>query len=76
MKEQFQLEGKRVLVVGLARTGIASALFCAGRGARVTATEEQPESRVAEAAAKLAAAGVRLELGGHKPETFLAQELI
>lgn len=76
MKREFQLEGKRVLVVGLARTGVASALFCAARGARVTATEEQAEAKVAEAAAKLAAAGVTLELGGHKQETFLAQELI
>lgn len=76
MKEPFQLEGKRVLVVGLARTGIASALFCAERGARVTASEEQPEAKVAEAAAKLRAAGVTLELGGHRRETFLAQDLI
>jgi len=76
VKPQVELEGKKVLVVGLARTGIASALFCAARGARVTATEEQPESKVAEAAAKLAAAGVALELGGHPAETFLAQDLI
>jgi len=76
MKREFQLDGKRVLVVGLARTGIASALFCAARGARVTATEDQPEAKVAEAAAKLRAAGVTLELGGHKMETIPAQDLI
>ncbi len=76
VKTQFQLAGKRVLVVGLARTGIATALFCAERGARVTATEERPASQVAEAAAKLRAAGVALELGGHRPETFAAQDLL
>ena len=76
MKPGIELVGKRVLVVGLARTGIATALFCAARGARVTATEEQEESRIAEAAAKLRAAGVTLELGGHRRETFLAQDLI
>src|SRR6266849_4843254 len=76
MPEAIELRGKRVLVVGLARTGIATALFCAGRGARVTATESRPESEVAEAAAKLRAAGCLLELGGHREETFLAQELI
>jgi UDP-N-acetylmuramoylalanine--D-glutamate ligase len=76
MPEAIELRGKRVLVVGLARTGIATALFCAGRGARVTATESRPESEVAEAAAKLRAAGCVLELGGHREETFLARDLI
>lgn len=76
MRSGVELEGKRVLVVGLARTGIATALFCAARGARVTATESRGEAQVAEAAAKLRAAGVQLELGGHTEETFLAQDLI
>jgi UDP-N-acetylmuramoylalanine--D-glutamate ligase len=72
----IELAGKRVLVVGLARTGMATALFCAARGAQVTATEKCAETDVAEAAAKLRAAGCRLELGGHREETFLAQDLI
>src|SRR3984957_4761538 len=76
LKPVIELAGKRVLVVGLARTGIATALFCAERGARVTATEERAESQIAEAAAKLRAAGVTLELGGHAAETFLQQDLI
>jgi UDP-N-acetylmuramoylalanine--D-glutamate ligase len=65
-----------VLVVGLARTGIATALFCAARGAHVTATEGQPESQIAETAAKLRVAGVTLELGGHRAESFVQQDLI
>ncbi len=76
MKPGIELAGKQVLVVGLARTGIATALFCAARGARVTATEERPESQIAETAAKLRAAGVTLELGGHQPRTFVQQDLI
>jgi UDP-N-acetylmuramoylalanine--D-glutamate ligase len=76
MKPEVQLEGKRVLVVGLARTGLAAALFCAGRGARVSATDSSPEEKLAEAAAKLRAAGVELELGGHSLELFLRQDLI
>ncbi|HWZ56335.1 MAG TPA: UDP-N-acetylmuramoyl-L-alanine--D-glutamate ligase [Verrucomicrobiae bacterium] len=76
MKPTIELSGKQVLVVGLARTGIATALFCAERGARVTATEARPEAEIAEAAAKLRAAGVALELGGHRAETFVRQDLI
>ena len=76
MKPGIELAGKQVLVVGLARTGVATALFCAARGARVTATEERPESQIAETAAKLRAAGVTLELGGHGAKTFVEQDLI
>ena len=76
MGQGIELAGKRVLVVGLARTGVATALFCAARGAQVTATETRAEADVAEAAVKLRAAGCRLELGGHHEEAFLAQDLI
>jgi UDP-N-acetylmuramoylalanine--D-glutamate ligase len=76
LKPAIDLTGKRVLVVGLARTGIATALFCAARGAHVTASEERPESEVAEAAEKLRAAGCALELGGHTQKTFIEQDLI
>jgi len=76
LKPGIELAGKQVLVVGLARTGVATALFCAARGARVTATEERPESQIAETAAKLRAAGVTLELGGHGARTFVDQDLI
>jgi len=76
LKPVIELAGKKVLVVGLARTGIATALFCAERGARVTATEERSEAQLAETAAKLRAAGVKLEMGGHRALSFTEQDLI
>lgn len=76
MRPGFDLDGKRVLVVGLARTGLVSALFSAAYGAKVTATDERPIPEVAEAAEKLRVAGVKLELGGFVPQTFLEQDLI
>jgi UDP-N-acetylmuramoylalanine--D-glutamate ligase len=72
----FDLEAKRVLVVGLARTGLVTSLFSAGYGARVTATDERPEGELAEVAEKLRPAGVKLELGGFVPQSFLEQDLI
>jgi UDP-N-acetylmuramoylalanine--D-glutamate ligase len=72
----IDLAGKRVLVVGLARTGVVTSLFAAGYGAIVTATDAKPESELAETAARLRAAGVKLELGGHTPATFFEQDLI
>ncbi|HXN28030.1 MAG TPA: UDP-N-acetylmuramoyl-L-alanine--D-glutamate ligase [Candidatus Acidoferrales bacterium] len=76
MRLGFDLTGKRVLVVGLARTGIVTSLFSAGYGATVSATDERPESELAETAAQLRAAGVKLELGGHVDAAFLDQDLI
>ncbi|MFY9803176.1 MAG: UDP-N-acetylmuramoyl-L-alanine--D-glutamate ligase [Candidatus Acidiferrales bacterium] len=63
-------------MVGLARTGLVTALFSAGYGATVTATDERPEGELAETAGKLRAAGVKLELGGHRDASFLQQDLI
>jgi UDP-N-acetylmuramoylalanine--D-glutamate ligase len=72
----MDLKSKRVLVVGLARTGVAAALFSAARGAVVTATESRTEAEIGESGARLRAAGVSLELGGHQEKTFLRQDLI
>ena len=66
MKPGYDLQGKRVLVVGLARTGMAAALFCASRGARVTATDQKPEADLAETVASLRSAGVALALGAEQ----------
>jgi len=76
MPGSIELRKMRVLVVGLARTGEATALFCAKRNAIVTATDVRPESELGEAPAKLREAGVMLELGGHVEKTYLAQDLI
>jgi UDP-N-acetylmuramoylalanine--D-glutamate ligase len=76
MPAGMDLRGKRVLVVGLARTGAATSLFCAAHGARVTATDSRSEGEIGETAAKLKEAGVTLELGSHREKTFLEQDLI
>src|SRR5271170_5969023 len=72
----MELKNKRVLVVVLARTGVATALFCAARGATVTATESRTETEIGDDVARLRAAGVMLELRGHQEKTFLRQDLI
>src|ERR1041384_1419222 len=76
MPGAVQLKNKRVLGWGLARTGVATSLFCARRGAMVTATDTRAESEIGEAVNSLRNAGVQLELGGHRENTFLQQELI
>jgi UDP-N-acetylmuramoylalanine--D-glutamate ligase len=76
MPGSIELRKMRVLIVGLARTGVATALFCAKHNAIVTATDLRSEGELGDAAAQLQAAGVTLELGGHNEKTLLAQDLI
>jgi UDP-N-acetylmuramoylalanine--D-glutamate ligase len=72
----FELKGKRVLVVGLARTGIATALFCVTRGASVTATDVRSAAEFGDTAERLSRAGIRLELGGHSEEILSGRDLL
>jgi UDP-N-acetylmuramoylalanine--D-glutamate ligase len=76
MSNPIELRGKRVLVVGLARTGVATALFCAKRGAIVTATDSRSAAEIGDTVNLLRDAGVAVELGGHQESTFLNQDLI
>src|SRR5215467_13008943 len=76
MSAPIELRNKRVLVIGLARTGVATALFCAARGAHVTATDTRTGKELGDAVAALRKAGVSLELGGHRQELILDADLI
>ena len=67
------MRGRRVVVVGAARSGIAAAELAAKRGARVTLTETRDTF---DAADRLRAQGVELELGGHRAETLASADVI
>src|SRR4030066_133392 len=72
----MDLKGKKVLVVGMARTGIAAAKFLKGKGSLVTTTEVKPKEEMREAVEALRGMNVSEEWGGHQTETFLKQDLI
>ena len=71
----FSVRGQNVTVVGAARSGVAAALLLAEREARVTLTEGAAEPDRASVE-QLRAAGVTLELGGHRLETFTTADLL
>jgi UDP-N-acetylmuramoylalanine--D-glutamate ligase len=64
-----------VLVIGLARTGIATARFLAGRGARVRAVDRRPAAELGPAVAELAAIA-ELRLGGDDPAALDGMALV
>ena len=76
MTARIELKGKRVLVIGLARTGLATASFCANRGSIVTATDERSAEELGESVVNLRTAGVILELGGQFEDLLQGQELV
>ena len=72
----IDFRGKRVLVVGLARSGRAAARFLRLRGALVTLTDSRPAAEFGAELTELLAERMGLELGAHREETFLGQDLI
>jgi len=64
------------VVVGLARSGVAAAEFLARRGEAVVATDRKPEGELQAEAMRLRVQGVRLELGGHRRETFTRASMV
>jgi UDP-N-acetylmuramoylalanine--D-glutamate ligase len=72
----MEIEGKKVLVVGLARSGVAAARLLARHGAQVTANDIKTESEISDEARELISIGVKLSLGNHPQELFTESDLI
>lgn len=72
----MDVKGKRILVVGLGKSGVASALFLASRGARVTVSDAKREDKLRDQIPALLERGVTVETGKHGERTFREQDLI
>jgi UDP-N-acetylmuramoylalanine--D-glutamate ligase len=63
----MDLAGKKILVVGLARTGVALARFLAGAGALVTVTDQAEPAALEESRQEIRGLGIKEELGVPQP---------
>src|ERR1700736_1156916 len=72
----MDLNGKRVLVVGLGKSGVASALFLKAHGARVTVSDTKTGDELRSEIPVLLDHGITVETGGHGGRTFRGQDLI
>src|ERR1700740_1252638 len=72
----MDLNNKRVLVVGLGKSGVASALFLKGHGARVTVSDTKSPDQLRDEIPQLLDQGIAVETGGHGERTFRGQDLI
>ena len=71
----LDLKNKRVLVVGLGKSGMAAARFLKREGARVTVSDSRPAASITELA-PLLDEGIMVEAGRHGLLTFRRQDLI
>jgi UDP-N-acetylmuramoylalanine--D-glutamate ligase len=76
MEQRMDVIDKRVLVVGLGKSGVASALFLKARGARVTVSDAKPQDQLKDEIPVLLDQGIAVETGGHGERTFGGQDLI
>ena len=72
----MELKGKKVLVVGLGKSGLAAALFLRRRGAQVTVSDVRSAEALAKDIPALLEEGIMVETGGHGLLTFRRQDLI
>lgn len=72
----MELKGKKVLVVGLGKSGLAAALFLRRRGAQVTVSDVRSAEALARDIPALLEEGIMVETGGHGLLTFRRQDLI
>jgi len=72
----MELNDKRVLVVGLGKSGVASALFLKAHGARVTVSDTKSGDELRNEIPILLDHGITVETGGHGDRTFRGQDLI
>jgi len=72
----MELKGKKVLVVGLGKSGLAAALFLRRHGAQVTVSDVRSAEALAKDIPALLEEGIMVETGGHGLLTFRRQDLI
>jgi len=70
----MEIAGKKVLVIGLGKTGIAAARFLAGRGARIVAVDRKPTADLSEAQSQLR--GIAWSPGTYGPESLDGVSLV
>lgn len=72
----YDLNGKKVLVIGLGRSGEAAARFAAVKGADVTISELKPEAAIKDFVKRLKDLPIKFSFGRNDPDLILNADLI
>jgi UDP-N-acetylmuramoylalanine--D-glutamate ligase len=71
-----ELKDRKIMVVGLGRTGVSLSRFLSDHGAKVTITDHKSRAELSTALEQIEELPIEFDLGGHTPKKFLEQELI
>lgn len=71
-----EVAGRRIAVLGLARSGVSAARLLVRRGARVVGLDLKPREAISDGAADLERLGARLVLGPHPVEELTCADLV
>ncbi|AZZ35853.1 UDP-N-acetylmuramoyl-L-alanine--D-glutamate ligase [Bdellovibrio sp. qaytius] len=75
--ELSELKDKKILVVGLGKTGVSLAKFLTKYEAQVTITDHKSKPELSAQLDQLEGyTNIKFELGSHSPKTFLSQDLV
>jgi UDP-N-acetylmuramoylalanine--D-glutamate ligase len=72
----MNLRNKKVAVIGVGTTGLATARFLAGRGARITITDEKPITAWGDAFSELKKLRADLTIASYGPEVLVGADLV
>lgn len=72
----MDLAGKKIVVVGLGRTGMATAQFLNRRQVSVVVTDRATEKELGSQVESLRKVGIQVELGDHRPAIFEKADMI
>jgi len=75
-RELSELKDKRILVVGLGKTGVALSHFLTQHQAQVTVTDHKSKPELSAQLEQLEGLPIKFELGSHSPKIFLQQDLV
>jgi UDP-N-acetylmuramoylalanine--D-glutamate ligase len=72
----MDLNGKRILVVGLGKTGVATVRFLTEKGAVVSASDEKPASELVDAMSALGDLNVNMQVGEHRLDIMSQTDMV
>ena len=75
-KKLDRITGKRVAIIGMARSGLALAKLLKSYGAKVLVSELKPEDKLKEEIRTLANLGIEWECGGHTDQVWTNKDYV
>jgi UDP-N-acetylmuramoylalanine--D-glutamate ligase len=73
----MEFDGKKILVLGMGKSGVSSAMLLAGKSADVTISDAKKEADIdPQTLSRVRDAGIKLELGPHRIESFTGADMI